>query len=220
MSQAGGKIAPMKRLPARRRPASPVELAWSHAGIPHRVTAVPAVRFEKCLDERWSAYDPTPSCDTFASAAAMIGDGQWDEFLSLLPTPHAEFVRRFDLGRLAALAVITQCPSLFEDLAATPALTPFLAAHVDLRGEDAPHWNEITAVHERAGVYGILEWLGLPASRQTLSIFGRVVDPGLPKRLLEPIRAALWEPENLWRLQRCGALTERDLVSAVHALAA
>ena len=209
----------MKRSSARR-PTSPVELAWSHAGVPHRVTAIPAVRFEKRVDDRWIAAEPTPSCASFASAAAMIDAGQWDRFLELLPAPQAEFVRRFDLGRLAALAVITQCPALFDDLAATPALTPFLAAHVDLRGEEAPHWNEITAVHERAGVYGILEWLGLPASRQTLAIFGRVVDPGLPRRLLEPIRTALWEPENLWRLQRGGALTERDLVSAVHALAA
>jgi hypothetical protein len=219
MSQAWGKIPRMKRLPSRRR-ALPVELAWSHSGIPHRVTAVPSVRFEKRLDGCWVAYEPTPSCDSFASAAAMLDRSQWDRFLELLSPAQAAFVRQFDLGRLAALAVITQCPALFDDLATTPALTPFLAAHVDLRGEDEPHWNDITAVHERAGVFGLLEWLGLPASRQTLAIFGRVVDPGLPKRLLEPIRAALWEPENLWRLQRCGALTERDLASAVHALAA
>jgi hypothetical protein len=209
----------MKR-PSAKISAAPTELLWSHCGIPHRVTAVPAVRFERRPGERWIPYSPTPSDDSFASAAAALSAAAWDRFLEYLPAPQREFVRQFDLGRLAALAVITECPALFDDLATTPALTPFVAAHDYLRGVETPQWSELAAVHERSGVYGLLEWLGLPASRQTLAIFGRVADPGLPKRLLEPIRAALWEPENLWRLQRSPSLTERELASAIHALAA
>jgi len=208
----------MKRLSSKKI-AAPTVLSWSHCGRPHRVTISP-VQFEQWIGERWLAYAPVPSCASFASAAGAIDPARWDEFLNLLPAAQRDFVERFGLGRLAALAVISQCPSLFEDLAPTPALTPFLAAHVDLRGADRPCWDEITAVHERAGVFGILEWLGLPASRQTLAIFARVADPELPKRLLESIRTALWEPENLWRLQRCETLTERDLAGSGHALAA
>lgn len=220
MSQAPGKIARMKRTSARPPASLPTVLAWSHCGIPHRVTAMPIVRFERQLGGKWSAYEPTPSDETFASAAASLESSTWNRFLGFLPGAVREFIRRFDLGRLSALAVITQCPGLLADLDAIPALTPFIAAHVDLRGTCGPQWSEITAIHERSGIYGILEWLGLPASRQTLAIFGRVADPGLPKRLLEPFRAALWEPENLWRLQRCPSLTERELMNTVHALAA
>ena len=81
-------------------------------------------------------------------------------------------------------------------------------------------WGEIAAVHEREGVFGLLQWLGLPASRQTLEILRNVADPDLPRRLLEPLRSALWEPEVIWSLSRGGSVSDEQLARACHALAA
>ena len=101
-----------------------------------------------------------------------------------------------------------------------PALTAFVAAHERLRGADAPRWRELTAVHERAGLFGVLEWLGLPASRQTVTVLQNVLDPDLPHRLLEPLRSVLWEPETVLVLQRTRGLTDRQLARFCHPLAA
>ena len=75
-------------------------------------------------------------------------------------------------------------------------------------------------MQERSGVFGVLEWLGLPASRQTLGILRSVVEPDLPRRLLEPLRTVLWEPRTIFALQRLPALTDRHLARFCHALAA
>jgi hypothetical protein len=39
----------------------------------------------------------------------------------------------------------------------------------------------------------------------------KVAEPDLARRLLEPIRASLWEPETIWFLQHTPTLTERTL---------
>jgi hypothetical protein len=121
---------------------------------------------------------------------------------------------------MEALQVIARCPALLPELAETPALTAFLAAHVSLRGTPAPGWEEINAVYERSGIFGVLEWLGLPASRQTLAILRNIEEAELPKRFLEPLRTMLWEPRTIFALQRLPAITDRQLARHCHALAA
>jgi hypothetical protein len=121
---------------------------------------------------------------------------------------------------MEALQVAARCPALVETLVETPALTAFVASHVSLRGTSEACWEEITAVHERAGVFGVLEWMGLPASRQTLTILRAIVQPDLPKRFLETLRSLLWEPTAAFALQRMPSITDRQLAQTCHALAA
>jgi hypothetical protein len=197
-----------------------VQLTWSHYGVLHRVTAWPELDFEQQLDGRWTPFTPDPGQDRFASGVAMLDRRAWDQFLDFFPSAERAFVNTFKTGRLAALAVLTQCPSLLAVLAELPALTVFLAHHVALRGEARPAWATLNAVHERDGVYGLMEWLGLPASAQSLGILAAVAEPDLSRRLLAPFRAALWEPETLWALQHTPTLTERALLARCHAFAA
>ena len=80
-------------------------------------------------------------------------------------------------------------------------------------------WSEIEAVYEREGIFGLLQWLGLPASRQTLAILRNITDPDLARRLLEPLRADVVEPEAIWTLTHARAITD-ECLAACHALAA
>ncbi len=66
----------------------------------------------------------------------------------------------------------------------------------------------------------VLEWLGLPASRQTLAIRRNVAEPDLPKRFPEPRRTLRWEPGAIFAWQRLPAITDRQLARYCHALAA
>lgn len=204
------------------RPASPpaVQLTWAHYGVLHRVTAWPDLRFEAQLDGRWMAFTPDPTDERFASAAVMLDAGSWNRFLDFMPLPERHFLETFKAGRIAALVVLASCPDLLADLDEVPAFTAFLAHHVSLRGDRAPQWATINAIHERDGLFGLLEWLGLPASRQTLTILGQITEPDLSRRVLVPLRGALWEPETLWALQHSPRLTERELLTRCHALAA
>jgi hypothetical protein len=206
------------------------ELTWYHNGIPHHVriassggfaSSADLVAFERQTDSgQWEAFSPDPMSECFMSAAMMLTDEVWGEFARQLPAQVQDFLSLFKFERLEALAVISQSPELLADLDQWPALTLFLAAHVTLRGTEGARWTEISAVFGRAGLFGVLEWLGLPASPQTLAVLGRIVDPELPRYLLSPIRAALWEPESLFLLQRSETLTERDLAIRCHPLAA
>lgn len=224
MSQAGLILAGMKRTSPHRRSRStaavPVQLTWAHYGRLHRVTAWPEAQFEADHDGRWVAYEPDPSSDAFIAGAVMLDAGKWQRYLEFLPANARTFVNAFKHGRLAALAVLTRCPALAADLADTPALLPLVAAHAQLRGTAGARWSELNAVHERGGVFAVLEWLGLPASRQTLHILGRISDADLPRRLLEPLRAALWHPAAPLRFERVPELSERALAAGCHALAA
>lgn len=196
----------------------PLALTWSHSGVLHRVTHWPDVQFERLYGTEWIAI--APSAEALATAAKTLTSADWEPYLEFVPTAVREFMALFAFSRLEALQVAARCPALMADLAETPALTAFVSAHVELRGSPAPRWTEINAIHERNGIFGVLEWLGLPASRQTLAILRNVVQPNLPRRFLEPLRSMLWEPKALTALQRDPALTDRQLSHYIHALAA
>ncbi len=208
-----------RRSTARAVPAARPELVWVHDGFRHRAGLGPEVRFEvEAGPGEWQAIEPSEGA--CASAALGVTGSQWRRFLEYLPAEEREWVEKFQFGRMAALLLAVRCPGLRREIAATPALAAFIGAHRTLRGGDRPAWNELVAVHERDGLFGVLQWLGLPASRQTLAVLQQVADPDLPRRLLEPLRAALWDPECIWLLQRTAHLTDERLAAACHALAA
>jgi len=215
------------RLPRRRRAAqssaTPAlarpDLIWVHDGNRYRVTVWPDVHFQKeTVAGKWSVTEMGET--VFASAALGVTSSQWRRYLEFVPAAEREFIELFQFSRMAALHLLTRCPTLVEELKQAPALAAFLTDHVSLRGGDQPQWSEIAAVFERDGIFGVLQWLGLPASRQTLAILGNVADPDLPRRLLEPLRSALWEPEAIWALAHAPTLTDAKLAEACHAMAA
>jgi hypothetical protein len=195
------------------------ELSWIHDGVRHRVTLWPDVHFlrEESAGE-WTENGVGE--DAFASAALGVTASQWRRYLEFVPAVERKFLEVFQFSRMAVLQLITRCPTLLPVLQEYPALAAFLTAHVTLRGGDEPRWAEIAAVFEREGIFGVLQWLGLPSSRQTLAILGNIADPELPRRLLEPLRTALWEPEAIWALSHAPRLTDEQLAEACHALAA
>jgi hypothetical protein len=186
-----------------------VELVWSHYGERYRVDN--DLNFYRETDDGWTAWQPDPASSVFSSAADMISETRWSAFLEFVPAAERRLLEQFDVGRLGVLAVVAFCPGLVADLLAAPALAPFIAEHTRLRGLKAPHWEEIVAVHNRGGFFALCEWLGLPASRQTVTIMQKIAEPDLARRLLEPIRAALWEPETIWLLLHVSSLTEHTL---------
>lgn len=196
----------------------PLSLCWFHSGVAYRVTSWPEVRFERQYGEDWIAL-PTLG-GALASAARALGPLEWRNYLEFVPTPVRHFLEKFPHGKLEALEVAARCPGLLGVLDEAPALTSFLSAHQALRGDPEPRWKEINARWERDGIFGLLEWLGLPASRQTLEILGQIVEPDLAHRFLEPLRTLLWEPRAIYALQDQGRITDRDLQQHCHALAA
>ncbi len=205
-------------LRANKKCFVPLALSWSHAGVPYRVTPWPEVRFERLYGDEWIVTSPTE--DAMASAAQTCGGAAWRPYLEFVPAEVREFLARFSFARMEALQVVARCPGLLAALAEVPALTAFLAAHVNLRGTSGACWEEINAIFERSDVFGVLEWLGLPASRQTLGILQNVVEPDVSKRFLEPLRTLLWEPQTIFALQRLPAITDRQLSRFCHPLAA
>ncbi|MFT3780602.1 MAG: hypothetical protein QM790_01215 [Nibricoccus sp.] len=194
------------------------ELVWSHYG--ERYCVDNELNFSREESGEWLPWEPDPSSSVFSSAADGVSPFRWDAFLQFVPAAQRRLLEQFDTGRMAVLAVVAYCPGLVEDLLATPALAPFVAEHVRLRGATAPCWEEIEAVHARGGVYGLLEWLGMPASRQTITILQKITNPDLGRRLLAPIRSSLWEPETIWFLQHTPQLTERQLMHHCECVAA
>jgi hypothetical protein len=184
----------------------------------YRVRPWPDVQFECLYGDDWIATVPTEGVT--ASAAQTLGHADWRPYLEFVPAGVRDFLERFSFARMEALQVVARCPALLPALTDTPALTVFVAAHGQLRGTDAARWAEINAIHERSDVFGVLEWLGLPASRQTLAILQNIAEPDLPKRFLEPLRTLLWEPRTIFALQRVPAITDRHLARFCHALAA
>jgi hypothetical protein len=187
-------------------------------GISYRVTPWPEVRFECLYGDSWIQTSPTE--EVLSSAAQECGAAAWNPYLEFVSPEVRELLGHFSLSRMDALQVAARCPQVVETLAETPALTAFLAAHVSLRGTAEACWEEISAVYERNGVFGVLEWMGLPASRQTLAILGNIAEPDLPRRFLEPLRRLLWEPTAIFALQRMPAISDRQIAQTCHALAA
>ena len=220
MSHPGGTLPPMNT--ARRASGSdpaPASLHWIHDGCRHQVTAWPEAAFRReVIPGRWEAEDPSPGA--LASAVLGVSGAAWRRFLEFVPPEVRALLQRYTHGRMAALLVALRCPDLIPELQQTPALAGFLAAHPELRGGGAAAWAEIAAVHGREGTFGLLQWLGLPASRQALAILRKVAEPDLPPRLLAPLRASLWEPAIRSQLARVPSLEDEDLFLACHALAA
>jgi hypothetical protein len=205
--------------PATAAASSRPDLTWIHDGLRYRVTVWPEIRFEgETAPGEWSARDLDEG--VFESAALGVTANQWRRYLEFVPAAEREFLLLFQYSRMAALHVITRCPALLPALQEIPAVTPFLTMHLSLCGGEEPRWAEIAAVFERDGIFGLLQWLGLPASRQTVGILRNIADPDLPRRLLEPLRAALWEPEAIWALSQAPSLTDERLAETCHALAA
>jgi hypothetical protein len=215
MTHPRGYYGRMKPIRAQKLPLA---LSWSHCGVSYRVTAWPEVAFERLYGDEWIPVNPSE--DVLASAAQTCGPREWQPYLEFVPAEERALLERFGVTRMEALQVIARCPALVSVLADTPALAGYLAAHTGLRGMSDPGWREINAVYERSGVFGLLEWLGLPASRQTVAILHNVSDPDLPKRFLEPLRTLLWEPGAIFTLQRMSAITDRQLARFCHPLAA
>lgn len=202
-----------------RKPVqTPIELTWSHAGVFRRVTPWPNVAFERQYGDEWIPDQPTEGA--FAAAAADLRDPAWRRYLEYLPARERAFLAQFRFSRLEALQVIARCPELLEVLEEIPALTVFVSAHVTLRGAARPGWDEISAVFERAGVFGLLEWLGLPATRQTLTALRNFADAEIPRRFLAPLRTVLWDDATLTTLERASVVTDLDLARHCHRLAA
>lgn len=205
------------RSTSRFSPAA-VELVWPHFGVLHRLTLWPEVALERQVGERW---EPAAVTEAVLDAGAVgLDAAAWRRYLAFVPAAERAFVERFRFGRLGALLIAARCPGLMADLEETPALVPFLAAHAELRGSGELRWDEMAAVHERGGLFGLLEWLGLPAERGTLTILRNLVDPDVPRRLLEPLRVLLWRPSASLILQRSTELTDQQLARYCHALAA
>ena len=203
---------------AKNKAFVPVALTWSHCGVSYRVTPWPDVQFERLFGDEWIVTSPTD--DVLASAAQSFGPLEWRPYLEFVPAAVREFLGQFTFMRIEALRVVARCPALLPALVETPALTAYLASHVTLRGTAGACWTEINAIFERSEIFGVLEWLGLPASRQTLGILQHVTEPDVSKRFLEPLRTMLWEPRTIFALQRIPALTDRQLDRFCHPLAA
>lgn len=195
-----------------------VELTWSYLGAAFRLTEWPEVKLERRVGEGW--VEAVASEEVLGSAMLELSAADWRRYLDFVPAAERTFVERFRYGRLAAVLIAARCPEVVADLNETPALVPFLAAHASLRGTGVPRWEEIAAVHGRGGVFALLEWLGLPASRETLGILKNLVDADVPRRLLEPLRALLWRPAEAFVLRRTPELTDRELARLCNALAA
>ena len=194
------------------------ELTWPHHGYTWRVTVWPEIQFQRRSSDDWTVA--VPDEEVFASAAKHIRPEAWDKYMEYLPQELRTFLGRYRFTRISTLFLVTQCPSLLADLEDTPAVAAFLANHRFLRMADECRWSEIAAIYERNGIYGLMEWLGLPASRQTIAILRNIADPDVPKRLLDRIRELLWEPTAITALARCSAMSDRDLTRMCHALAA
>lgn len=212
------RMNPSFRTMKTKKCSVPLALTWSHAGVLYRVTPWPEVQFERLYGDDWIAA--SPSEDALASASQTCGEPEWRAYLEFVPADVREVLMKFRFSRMEVLQVVARCPELRGAIEETPALAAFLAAHATLRGTQAPAWGQINATFERNGVFGALEWLGLPASRQTLTILHNLTDPEVPKRLLEPLRTLLWEPRTIFALQRISAISDRMLARYCHALAA
>ena len=211
-------LSPTRRSSAPAVAAPLGQLLWSDGGINYRVTAWPDAIFERQDETGWVEVEPSETL--LAQASVQLSSLTWRRYLEFVPTTERAFLEQFGFGRLHALWTLRQAPELFDELNATPAVTSFLVHHAFLRGSAGSRWAEVRAVFERGGTFALLEWLGLPATRDTLTALGHLVEPDVPLRLLEPLRRSLWHPATMQALQRTPAVTDRQLAHFCHALAA
>jgi len=184
--------------PSRHSPKSvalPLSLHWAHYGVRHRITAWPDVRLEKNYDGEWIPIRLDAALLESASLELSRPghETHWECYLGFVPQPEREFIQSFAFNRVSALFAAAHCPALLPELRRTPVLTVFLAEQFELRDTGSAAWAQLNAVYERAGIWGVLEWLGLPATTQTLHALGELDSPDLPRRFLERLRAQLWQ---------------------------
>ena len=216
---ARAKVASRPATRVASRAASPViELTWPHFGVLYRLTTWPEVVLERQAGDGWEPV--VAGASVIDSGAVHLDAAAWRRYLEFVPAGERAFLNKFRYGRLSALLMIARCPALLADLEESPALVAFLAAHAELRGTAGSRWDEMTAVHERNGVSGVLEWLGLPSGRQTLAVLRNLIDPDVPRHLLAPLRSLLWNPTAKAFLENAPDLTDRQLARYCHALAA
>ncbi len=196
----------------------PLALSWTHDGAAYQLTAWPEAQLERRYGNEWVAVGGAEP----AARAAVTGvePAAWRAYLEFVPVEVREFVGSFRANRISALQIAARCPDVVGALTETPALAGFVAAHAALRGAVTPRWSELNGVFERGGVFGLLDWLGLPASRQTIAILRQVVAPDMPERLLAPLRAMLWQPTGVFALAQLPPITDEQLAEACNALAA
>lgn len=210
----------MMKTAATKKVVAPVQLTWTHLGFLYRVTAWPDVEFQTERDGRWISFEPNPSSEVFAAAAVMLGRAEWNRYLDFLPPTERAVIESFRFNRLAALAVIKRNPELLEELSQAPALAMFVASHVELRGGDRPAWSEISALYDRGGIFALLEWLGLPATRKALDGLAAISEPDVARRLLSRVREALWSPRAAQMFHSEKPLNDRELSLRCQILAA
>ncbi|HEU5080910.1 MAG TPA: hypothetical protein VFT72_16980 [Opitutaceae bacterium] len=210
----------MMKTTANKKASAPVQLTWSHLGFLYRVTAWPDADFETERDGTWIPFEPDPSSEVFAAAAVMLGRAEWNRYLDFVPAAERAIIESFRFNKLAALAVIKRNPELVTELSHAPALAMFVASHVELRGGGRPAWSEISAIYERGGIFALLEWLGLPATRKALDGLAALSEPDVARRLLSRVREALWNPIAARVLHSEKPLNDRELAARCHVLAA
>lgn len=164
---------------------------WTTAARTYRIMPNPLC-FEYRTASGWAPHCPNPTEDSWADAELAVQNADWNGFLSFTEPWVRDLASQFEAHRLAALAVAASCPELGRALCGIPSLTVLVAIHGSLRGESRPHWEEIDAIYERNGIYGVMEWLGLPASRSALAAFRLIEDPALPLSLANRLRENLW----------------------------
>lgn len=190
----------------------PLALAWSHDGAAYRVTPWPEVSIERRYGDEWIAVDV--SADVLAAGSGAANGRAWRAYLEFVPTAVREFVGLFQSSRLAALLVAARCPELAGALTDVPALTNYVVAQATLGKGNRSRWDELNAVFERGGLFAVLEWLGLPASRQAVAILRNVVAADVRPALLQPLRAVLWKPEGVFALAALATIGDRELHDA------
>lgn len=205
---------------AAKKTFAAVQLTWTHLGVLYRATTWPDVAIETLHEGAWLPVELDPASEIVAGAAAMLDRRDWQAYLEFVPARERLFLETFRLGRMAALIVIARCPTLLDELVEAPALTSFVAAHTRLRGCARAAWSEITAIYERAGIFGVLTWLGLPATRAVLETLQNFAEPDIAKRLLDRVRESLWSPLAPALLRAAAPLSEQQVASRCEMIAA
>lgn len=195
----------------------PLPLTWIHRSVAYRLTAWPEAVVECRYGDEWVPL--AVPAEVLAAAAEAGGRAAWRSYFEFLPVAVREFAALFRTHRIAALQLAARCPELVDALAGVPALVPFVAEQAGSRGPRTPRWSEVNAVFERGGLFAVLEWLGLPASRQTLDVLREVVSPELSVTRLRSLRTMLWQPDSIFSFARLPP-PDRDPSPASFAMAA
>ncbi|GAB5561459.1 MAG: hypothetical protein SynsKO_31060 [Synoicihabitans sp.] len=181
-----------RRRPSRRPVNLAPDLVWHHLGRAYRVSIWPEVAFEKEVSPGlWRTFTPDPRGDIFCAGAVMLDKRRWKAYLEFFPQSWQTLINRFSLHRLHALTALALCPALHEEFEDCPVLALLAASHAELRGS-APEWGELNAVGEMGSIYALLEWLGMPSTKEAFEQLQQI-DLDIPLRDLRRVREILWQ---------------------------